>query len=234
MGNVLMRTFRTGLATAVLCMLQVAAAAAGEFGWTADSAVAQIDRQARDFDAAFADFQASWQKPGADQPHRTATGRLYISRDGGLRFEQQVPDQRTMLVAGNELHDYDSVRAVVDVYPLEKHRERLAPYARVGFTTTAMRIRDDYLVTMLGEDYVNGRRIIGLELTPTKASTRETVARLQVWVDLGSWLPVKQVIVNVASGETLTITYNGMVRNPGLDPALFEARWPRRTKKIAH
>lgn len=219
---------------ALLCASLVALAANNEFGWTADTAVAQIDRQARDFDAAVADFQASWQKPGADQPHRTATGRLYVSGNGGLRFEQQVPDQLTLLVAGNELQIYDPLRAVVDVYPLAKHRERLAPYARVGFTTTGMRVRDDYLVTMLGEDYVSGRRIIGLELTPTKASTRETVARLQVWVDLGSWLPVKQVIVNVASGETLTLTYNGMVRNPGLDPALFEAKWPKRTKKITH
>lgn len=223
-----------GLGAVVLSASLVVIAEADEFGWTIDSVIEQIDQQALGFSAAVTDMEISWQRPGEEQPYRTATGRLYVNREGVLRFEERVPDMRTLLVTASELHDYDPERGVVDRFTLAEHRERLAPYARLGFTTTGAGLRDGYLVTLLGEDYVSGRRIVGLELTPKKETARESVARLQLWLDQSSWLPVSQAIVNVSSGETLTITYNGMVRNPRLDPALFKAEWPRRTKTITH
>ena len=137
-----------------------------------------------------------------------------------------------MLVTKSEVQDYDPVRALVDRYSLSKHKTRLEPYARLGFTTTGKDLRDDYLVTLLGEDFVNGRRIVGLELTPKKERAREVVARLQLWIDQASWMPVKQVIVHVASGDTLTISYYGMARNLKLNPDLFKAKWPKGTQQL--
>ena len=217
---------------AILCVAQVATTATNELGWTLDSALAQIDRQAKDFSTALADVEVHWQSAGADQPHRTATGRLYVNKEGVLRFNVESPEQRTVLVTRSEVQDYDPVRALVDRYSLSKHKARLEPYARLGFTTTGKDLRDDYLVTLLGEDYLNGRRLVGLELTPKKERARETVARLQLWIDQASWMPVKQVIVHVASGETLTVTYYGMARNLKLNPDLFRAKWPKGTQQL--
>ena len=220
------------LVAAFLCAPYVAAAATNELGWTLDSALAQIDRQAQDFNTALADVEAQWQAAGADQPHRTATGRLYVNKEGVLRFSIETPEQRTMLVTKSEVQDYDPVRALVDRYSLSKHKTRLEPYARLGFTTTGKDLRDDYLVTLLGEDFVNGRRIVGLELTPKEDRAREVVTRLQLWIDQASWMPVKQVIVHVASGETLTVTYFGMARNLKLNPDLFKGNWPKGTQQL--
>ena len=217
---------------AILCVAQAATTATNELGWTLDSALAQIDRQAQDFNTALADVEAQWQAAGADQPHRTASGRLYVNKEGVLRFKVESPEQRTVLVTKSEVQDYDPVRALVDRYSLSKHKARLEPYARLGFTTTGKDLRDDYLVTLLGEDFVNGRRIVGLELTPKKERAREVVARLQLWIDQASWMPVKQVIVHVASGDTLTVTYYGMARNLKLNPDLFKAKWPKGTQQL--
>ena len=217
---------------ALLCVAQTATTATNELGWTLDSALAQIDRQAQDFNTALADVEAQWQAAGADQPHRTASGRLYVNKEGTLRFKVESPEQRTVLVTKSEVQDYDPVRALVDRYSLSKHKTRLEPYARLGFTTTGKDLRDDYLVTLLGEDFVNGRRIVGLELTPKKERAREVVARLQLWIDQASWMPVKQVISHVASGDTLTITYYGMARNLKLNPDLFKAKWPKGTQQL--
>ena len=220
------------LVAAFLCAPYVATTATNELGWTLDSALAQIDRQAQDFKTALADVEAQWQAAGADQPHRTATGRMYINKEGVLRFNVSTPDKHTLLVTKSEVQDYNPVRALVDRYSLSKHKGRLEPYARLGFTTTGKDLRDDYLVTLLGEDYMNGRRIVGLELTPKKERAREVVARLQLWIDQASWMPVKQVIVHVASGETLTVTYVGMARNLKLNPELFKAKWPKGTQQL--
>ena len=220
------------LVAAFLCAPYVATTATNELGWTLDSALAQIDRQAQDFKTALADVEVQWQAAGADKPHRTATGRMYINKEGVLRFNVSTPDEHTLLVTKSEVQDYNPVRALVDRYSLSKHKGRLEPYARLGFTTTGKDLRDDYLVTLLGEDYMNGRRIVGLELTPKKERAREVVARLQLWIDQASWMPGKQVIVHVASGETLTVTYFGMARNLKLNPDLFKAKWPKGTQQL--
>ena len=220
------------VAAAILCLPHMALAATNELGWTLDSALKQIDRQAQDFNTALADVEAKWQAAGQDRPHRTSTGRIYVNKEGVLRFNIESPEKRTVLATKNEVQEYDPVRALVDRYSLSKHKTRLEPYARLGFTTTGKDLRDDYLVTLLGEDFVDGRRLVGLELTPKKERAREVVARLQLWIDQASWMPVKQVIVHVASGDTLTVTYYGMARNLKLNPDLFKARWPKGTQEL--
>jgi outer membrane lipoprotein-sorting protein len=216
----------------LLCMSQLAIAATNELGWTLDSALKQIDRQAQDFDTALADVEAVWQASGAEEPHRKASGRLYVNEDGVLRFHLDSPEEAVLLVTRSEVQDYNPVQALVDRYSLSKHKDRLEPYARLGFTTTGKDLRDDYLVTLLGEDYLNGSRILGLELTPKKEQARETVARLELWIDQASWMPVKQVVSHVASGDTLTVTYSGMARNLNLNPELFKAKWPKGTQQL--
>jgi outer membrane lipoprotein-sorting protein len=227
-----MTAIRLIFGVAILCASHVAATATNELNWTLDSALAQIDRQAQDFNTALADVEAKWQSAGQEKPHRTSTGRIYVNKDGVVRFNVSDPAERTVLVTKNEVQEYDPVRALVDRYSLSKHKTRLEPYARLGFTTTGKELRDDFLVTLLGEDKLNGRRLVGLELTPKSDRARETVARIQLWIDQASWMPVKQVIVHVKTGETLTVTYYGMARNLKLNPDLFKAKWPKGTQQL--
>lgn len=219
-------------ACAVPLICSGAHAASNELGWTLDSVLAQLQRQTSDFKTALADVEATWRSPGNTEPTRVRSGRLYINADGVLRFAEPKPEGHTILVTKNEVHEHDSVRALVERYSLSKHKTRLEPYARLGFTTTGKDLRDNYLVTLLGEDHQDGRRLVGLELTPKKDREREQVARIQLWIDQASWMPTRQEIAHVASGDTLTITYSGLARNLKLSPDLFKAKWPRGTQKI--
>ena len=116
--------------------------------------------------------------------------------------------------------------------PLSKHKERMEPFARLGFTTTGKELKDDYLVTLLGEDRIGERRVVGVELTPKSEKVRQTVGNIRLWIDQASWMPVRQEIAHVSSGETLTIDYTGMARNLNLNPDLFKDKWPKGTQKI--
>ena len=149
-------------AVALLCASQITLAATNELGWTLDSALKQIDRQADDFSTALADVEAIWKASDADEPHRSSAGRLYVNEDGILRFHLESPEESILLVTKSEVQDSKPVQALVERFALSKHPGRLEPYARLGFTTTGMDLRDYYLVTLLGEDYLDGRRIIGL------------------------------------------------------------------------
>ena len=137
-----------------------------------------------------------------------------------------------ILVNKKEVQDYDPDKALVERYSLSKHKDRLEPYARLGFTTTGKDLRDDCLVTLLGEDRIDGRRVVGLELTPKKDSVRQIVANVRLWIDQASWIPVRQEISHTTSGATLNIAYSGMARNLKLNPELFRDRWPKGTQKI--
>jgi outer membrane lipoprotein-sorting protein len=108
----------------------------------------------------------------------------------------------------------------------------MEPYARLGFTTTGKELKDDYLLTLLGEDRIGDRRVVGLELTPKSEKVRETVGNIRLWIDQASWMPVRQQIAHVSTGETLTIDYMGMARNLNLNPKLFDDDWPKGTHKI--
>ncbi len=217
----------------LVLVLSASAAPTNELGWTLDSVLTQLDRQTDDFKTALADVDIRWGSTGQSEAAPVArTGRAYINAAGVMRFNEQKPGNRVLLVTKEEVQDYDPVRALVDRYALAKHKARLEPYAQLGFTTTGKDLKDRFLLTLLGEDRIDGKRVVGLELTPKKEQVRETVARLQVWIDQASWMPVRQVITHVASGDTLTVTYSAMARNLQLNEDLFKANWPKGTQSL--
>lgn len=226
-----MRFARSLVAVASISVAFTASAITNELGWTLDSALKQISRQADDFDSALADVEIRWTDDKGFIT-RERTGRVYFNDRGEIRFSEFESGDHVILVRKNEVQDYDPTRALVERYSLSKHKNRLEPYARLGFSTTGKDLRDDFLLTLLGEDEITERRVVGLELTPKKERAREVVANLRLWIDQASWMPVRQEIVHVASGETLTITYRGMARNLKLNRELFNDRWPKGTQKI--
>ena len=224
------KLIKTVLVSSLLAT-SAAYAVTNDLGWTLNSALKQIERQADDFDTALADVAIRWTDEDGSIT-RERTGRAYINSKGEIRFAEFESGNHVILVSRKEVQDYDATRALVERYSLSKHKDRLEPYARLGFTTTGKDLKDDYLVTLLGEDQMGDRRVVGLELTPKKEKAREIVANLRLWIDQASWMPVRQEIVHVTSGETLSITYTGMARNLKLNDQLFKDRWPKGTQKI--
>ena len=90
-------------------------------------------------------------------------------------------------------YDYDPATSVVKEYSLSKHKNRLEPYVRLGFSPTGKDLQKDFLVSFIGEKEVGGRRALGLELTPKKDSLRAVIAKIELWVDEASWLPAYSI-----------------------------------------
>jgi len=202
-----------------------------ELGWTMERAVKQLDRQGEDFETVLADADIEWKKKDGTVD-RTVKGRIYMNEDGDVRLSAAQPTEHTMLVSGSTLYQHDPAKAVVEEYRLSQHKDRLEPYVALGFSTTGKDLSDDFLVTFVGEQQIGGRRALGLELTPIKDSTRQAVARIELWVDQASWLPVRQIITQSAGGDSMTVTYTGTARNLALNPDLFKDDWPKGTEKI--
>ncbi|MGE0625563.1 MAG: outer membrane lipoprotein carrier protein LolA [Pseudomonadales bacterium] len=208
-----------------------ALAAENELGWTLDSALKQVDRQAEDFDTLLSDGTVVV-RDGDGNVIRSMEGRIYISKKGEMRINVSKPAEKVLLVTSSEVQEYDPMEALVERYSLSKYKDRMEPYARLGFTNSGRDLTDDYLVTMLGEDKVGDRRALLLELTPKRDSERQIVAKITLWIDEASWMPLRQVIEHVTTSEQLTIDYVGMARNLNLNPDLFKSKWPKGTKQV--
>jgi outer membrane lipoprotein-sorting protein len=163
---------------------------------------------------------------------RKEKANVYVDEHGDVRIDIDSPDKRTILVTRGDLYIYTPKTALVEQYSLRKHKNRLEPFVRLGFSTTGKKLEDDFLVTSLGEDDIGESRAIGLELTPKKEKDRATVAKVRVWIDQASWMPKRQEITDTQAGETLTVTYERMARNLKLNPDLFKNKWPKGTDKV--
>lgn len=220
------------LSGAVLAAIPPSAVAAtNELGWSLDSALTQLDRQTKDFQSALADVDARWVNSSGETT-REASGRIYINRDGTFRIDVSAPEARVLLTTSSKVSDYDPTRALVEEYALRKHPDRLEPFVRLGFTDAGKGLRDDYVLTLIGEEQIGQQRALGLELTPTRNDIREKVSRIRLWIDEASWMPVRLIIEHVTTGEELTVSFSGMARNLKLNPDLFKARWPKGTQTL--
>ncbi|MCZ6853989.1 MAG: outer-membrane lipoprotein carrier protein LolA [Gammaproteobacteria bacterium] len=219
--------------TFLLATMAVAASAvyAQDITWTIDGALEQISYQAKNFKTAMGKVDARWTDADGKET-RKSVGTTYINADGDIRFQLEGDDGSTVLLNSRYLYVYEPGRALVEEYQLSKHPERLAPFVRLGFSTTGEDLQRDYLVTLLGEDAIGDRRVIALELTPKDDEVRQTVGKVQLWIDQASWLPVKQVIDHTSNGETLTVNFTNTSRNLKLSNKLFDADWPKGTQKI--
>jgi outer membrane lipoprotein-sorting protein len=135
-------------------------------------------------------------------------------------------------VDNHTVSQYNAETKTVEEYSLRKHKDRLEPFARLGFSTTGRDMERDYLITIIGEEEIGNSRTLVMELTPERDNVRETVRLVRLYIDQASWMPVRQVFKSTKDGTTLTITYTGMARNLDLKPELFRDRWPRGTDTI--
>jgi outer membrane lipoprotein-sorting protein len=198
--------------------------------WDLDDALKQVDRQADDFQTAMARVEVVRRDLGGNELSRES-GTLFMDKKGKIRLDTDLPEQRTYLLEKSTLYIHYPGEKRVEVFSLSKHKDRMEPFMRLGFTDSGKDLRDDYLLTSLGERDIGESRSLGLELTPEKEKDRAVMGKAQLWIDQASWMPVQQVLTASSRGEEITLTYTFVARNLELNPDLFSTKWPRGTDK---
>ena len=222
---------RISLALVTLGLLTAPALADGpKITWDLDDALKQVDRQADDFKTAMARVEVVSRDLGGQELSREK-GTIFMDKKGRIRLDADAPNQRTYLVEKSTLYIHYPAEKRVEVYSLSRHKNRMEPFMRLGFTDSGRDLKDDYLLTSLGERDIGESRTLGLELTPEKEKTRAVMGKAQLWIDQASWTPTQQVITASGQSKEITLTYTFVARNLELNPDLFSTRWPRGTDK---
>jgi len=199
--------------------------------WTLESTLRQLDNEARTFHSLTADMERT-KVTVVVNDKSTESGKIFVRRDDKMRIEITTPDPKTILRSGNDLFLYNPKIKQVEEYDLGKHRALVDQFLLLGFGTSGSDLQKGYLVTMLGEEEVNKRQVVKLELTPRSDEARKQVSKIHIWLDENTWLPDQQQVFETGSGDYFLIRFTNVVRNPKLSDNEFKQHWPKGATRV--
>ena len=194
--------------------------------WTTEGVLEMMDKSAKDFRSLTADIE-NVKYTAVVQDKSTETGQIWVRHDQKMRIEFTKPEGRTILRTGDSFFLYNPKLNRVEEYDLGKNRAMVDQYIRLGFGTKSEDLKKSYLVTVTGEEQLDNRKAIVVELTPKADQIRSQITRIQMWIDEASWLPIQQKIYETGSGDYILFHYTGMMKNLKINDSKFKQDWPK-------
>lgn len=198
---------------------------------TLDDVIKQMDREQAQFESLTASIQRT-KVTVVVNDRSTESGQVEIRRDGKMRIDLTAPDQKTILRDGDRIYIYTPKIRRVEEYDLSKHRDLVDQLLLLGFGTSGESLKKSYLITLQGEESLNGQKVMRLELTPRSDDVRKQISRIALWLNEGNWLPAQQQFYETGSGDYSIIQYLNVARNVRIPDARFRLAWPKGVTRV--
>jgi outer membrane lipoprotein-sorting protein len=198
--------------------------------WTVQNVLRQLDTQAKDFRSLSADVERT--KVTVVVNDRSTENGTILVRGDKMLLDLKTPDARTVLRTGDNLYVYTPGLKRVEEYNLGKNRALVDQFLLLGFGTAGKELEKGYLIALLKEEKVDDRKTLELELTPKSQGVRNQIAKIEIWLDESTWIPVQQQFYEAGSGDYSIVHYSKVVRNPTISDSEFKPRWPKGTEKV--
>ncbi len=234
MSRLLERKLRDAcIAGAVLALLAcsvLAPAAENLPRWTVESIVKQLDHAAAEFRTLAAEIEHT-KFTEVVKDTSVETGQILVRHDHKMRIDIQKPDARTILRSGDQLFIFTPKINRVEEYNLGKNRAMVDQYLLLGFGTKGEELKKNYLLTVLGEETLDNRNAVLVEMTPKSEKIRRQISKIQMWIDEASWIPVQQKFFETG-GDYFLVHYKNVALNTKIADAKFKADWPKNASRI--
>jgi outer membrane lipoprotein-sorting protein len=217
----------------ILCAASssVAALAARQAQANLGAVLALMDHAAQDFRTLSADVEHV-KYTAVVKDTSTETGHIYVRRDEKMRIEMNNPDSRTILRTGNLLYVYTPKINRVEEYDLGKNKQMVDQYVLLGFGSRVENLQKSYEIALKGEEELDQKRTVMLELTPKSPEIRKQISQIQMWVDQSSWMPVQQKFFETGSGDYFLFHYANVMKNLKIPESRFKPDWPKNVTKV--
>jgi outer membrane lipoprotein-sorting protein len=217
---------------ALACVPQLRASVAQDNPrWTTESVLNRMDKAASDFRSLTADIeQIKYTDVVKDMS--TETGQIFVRRDQKMRIDITKPDPKTILRTGDSLFIYTPKINRVEEYNLGKHRAVIDQYMRLGFGTKSQDLGKSYDINLVGEEEIDHRKTLLLELTPKSEEIRNQITKIHMWVDESSWLPIQQKFFEASGGDYFLVKYSNMMKNLKIGDSKFKPDWPKNATHV--
>jgi outer membrane lipoprotein-sorting protein len=198
---------------------------------TLDEVLKQMDREQGQFQSLTASMERT-KVTVVVNDRSTESGQIEVRRDGRMRIDLTSPDQKTILRDGDHIYVYTPKIRRVEEYDLGKHRDLVDQLLLLGFGTSGESLKRSYLITLQGEESLNGQRAVRLELTPRSDDVRKQISKIDLWLNEANWLPIQQQFYETGSGDYSIIQYLNVARNVPVPDARFRPEWPRGVTRV--
>jgi outer membrane lipoprotein-sorting protein len=220
-----------GVSAFVCVLLFGASSAQDNVRWTTESVLNRMDRSASDFRSLSADIEQI-KYTDVVKDSSTETGQIFVRRDQKMRIDLTKPDPKTILRTGDSLFIYTPKINRVEEYNLGKNRAIIDQYMRLGFGTKSQDLQRSYDIKLVGEEEVDHRKTVLLELIPKSEEIRKQITKIQMWVDESSWLPIQQKFFESGGGDYFLVKYSNMMKNLKISDSKFKPDWPKNATRV--
>jgi outer membrane lipoprotein-sorting protein len=207
------------------------AANAAQNGASLESVLKQLDAQAAGFRSLTADLDRT-KVTVVVNDKSTESGQISVRSDDKMRIEVTQPDARTILRNGNEFYIYNPKIHRVEEYDLGNKKSVVDQFLLLGFGTSGSSLKESYNITEQGEETLDNRKVVRLELLPKTDEVKKQLSKIQLWLDESTWLPVQQQFFETGSGDYFIIHYRNIKRNVHIPDDEFKPHWPHGTTKV--
>jgi len=209
----------------------IQASASQQTNWTLDNILKQMDAQAANFHSLTADLERT-KVTVVVNDKSTESGQIFVRMDDKMRIELTQPDARTILRDGDNFYIYNPKIHRVEEYNLGKKKSVVDQFLLLGFGTSGSSLKESYAITLQGEETLDNRKVLLLELLPKTDEVRKQLSKIQLWLDESNWLPVQQQFFETGSGDYFIIRYRNINRNVRIPDNEFKPHWPHGTTKV--
>jgi outer membrane lipoprotein-sorting protein len=193
---------------------------------TLDEVLKQMDREQSRFQTLTASIERT-KVTVVVNDRSTEMGQIEVRRDGKMRIDLNSPDQKTILRDGDRIYVYTPKIRRVEEYDLGKHRGLVDQLLLLGFGTSGESLKRSYVLTLQGEETLEGQRVVRLELTPRADDVRKQISKIDLWLNEATWIPAQQQFYETGSGDYSIIRYFNVARNVSIADARFRPAWPK-------
>jgi len=230
------KVVRTALVLCAAALSATFSATAGggisqQNNWTLESVLKQLDTQAGDFHSLTADLERT-KVTVVVNDKSTESGKIYVRRDDKMRIELTQPDPRTILRDGDDFYIYNPKIHRVEEYNLGKKKSLVDQFLLLGFGTPGSELKKSYSIALQGEETLDNRKVVLLELLPKSDDVRNQLSKIQLWFDETTWLPAQQKFFETGSGDYFIILYKNIARNVRIADSEFKPHWPHGTTRV--
>jgi len=160
-----------------------------------------------------------------------SSGKFYYVRQGKeprVKMELTKPALQKLLIDKGKLQLYEPNINQVKQGSLSGHQDLVETYMSLGFGQSSQELKNNFDVSLAGEETVDGRKTTMLELKP---KTSKSFKAIRLWIDQQKWITY-QIRITDTSNDYSVLKYSNAKLNGNIPDSVFDLKLPKNVNVV--
>jgi outer membrane lipoprotein-sorting protein len=218
-----------GFAATFLCVFTLCIHAQ-QGSYTLDQVFAKMDEAAKTFRSAQSDIERTHVTVFVNDKD-VSSGKFYYVKQGNqprVKMDLMQPAEQHLLIDKGKLQIFQPKLKQVQETSLGEHQDKVEMFMALGFGQTSQDLKKNFTVSLGGEQMIDGKKAILLDLKPNNSSLFKSV---QMWMDPQKWVSV-QIKTTEASGDYMTLKFSNIRLGANIPDSTFTLKLMKDVKVV--